>query len=50
MSTLIFDLSDAGNYESVSTLGILMMLLTFGLVAIAYRFVGGSALTVRRTG
>ncbi len=48
MSTLIFDLSDAGNFESVSTLGILMLLLTFALVAVAYRFFGGSALSVRR--
>jgi iron(III) transport system permease protein len=44
MSTLIFDLSDAGNFEPVSTLGILMMVLTLGLVAIAYRIFGGSPL------
>ncbi len=44
MSTLIFDLSDAGNFEPVSTLGILMMVLTLGLVAIAYRAFGGSPL------
>jgi iron(III) transport system permease protein len=50
ISTLIFDLSDAGNYEPVSTLGILMMVLTFVLVAVAYRFVGGTALTIRRAG
>jgi iron(III) transport system permease protein len=50
ISTLIFDLSDAGNYEPVSTLGILMMVLTFVLVAVAYRFVGGTALTTRRAG
>lgn len=48
MSTLIFDLSDAGNFEPVSTLGILMMTLTFGLVAVAYRTVGGSPLIARR--
>ncbi len=44
MSTLIFDLSDAGNFEPVSTLGILMMVITLGLVAIAYRAFGGSPL------
>lgn len=42
MSTLIFDLSDAGNFESVSTLGVIMMVLTLGLVALAYRVFGGN--------
>ena len=49
MSTLIFDLSDAGNYESVSTLGVLMMLLTFALVSLAYRAFGGAVVGQRRT-
>lgn len=49
MTTLIFDLSDYGNFEPVSTLGIIMMALTFGLVALAYRLFGGTVL-VRRTG
>jgi iron(III) transport system permease protein len=49
MSTLIFDLSDAGNYESVSTLGVLMMLLTFALVSVAYRAFGGAIVGQRRT-
>jgi iron(III) transport system permease protein len=48
MSTLIFDLSDAGNFEPVSTLGVLMMLLTFGLVALAYRVFGGAQLARAR--
>jgi iron(III) transport system permease protein len=48
MSTVIFDLSDAGNFEPLSTLGILMMVLTFGLVAIAYRAFGGSALVAHQ--
>jgi iron(III) transport system permease protein len=48
MSTLIFDLSDAGNYEPVSTLGILMMLLTFGMVTLAYRVVGRAMFAQRR--
>src|SRR5207245_4246433 len=48
MSTLIFDLSDAGNFESVSTLGIIMMLLTFALVLLAYRVFGGAQLARAR--
>ena len=48
MSTLIFDLSDAGNYEPVSTLGVLMMLLTFVLVSVAYRTFGGTIVGQRR--
>jgi hypothetical protein len=37
---VIFDFSDAGNYEAVSTMGILMMLITFAIVVLAYRFMG----------
>lgn len=48
MSTLIFDLSDAGNFEPVSALGVIMMLLTFGLVALAYRVFGGAQLARAR--
>ena len=48
MSTLIFDLSDAGNFEPVSTLGIIMMLLTFALVVVAYRLFGGAQLARSR--
>ncbi len=48
MSTVIFDLSDAGNFEPVSALGIIMMALTFGLVAVAYRLFGGSVLVQRQ--
>ncbi len=40
ITTVIFDFSDAGNYEAVSTMGILMMLITFGIVIAAYRFMG----------
>jgi iron(III) transport system permease protein len=50
ISTLIFDLSDAGNFEPVSALGILMMLLTFVLVAVAYRLFGGGELARSRAG
>ena len=48
MSTLIFDLSDAGNFEPVSTLGIIMMLLTFAMVVVAYRLFGGAQLARSR--
>ena len=40
ITTVIFDFSDAGNYEAVSTMGILMMLITFVIVIAAYRFMG----------
>lgn len=48
ISTLIFDLSDGGNFEPVSTLGVIMMILTLGLVALAYRFFGGVELARSR--
>jgi iron(III) transport system permease protein len=44
MSTLIFDLSDGGNFEPVSALGVIMMVLTLILVALAYRVFGGAQL------
>jgi iron(III) transport system permease protein len=40
ITTVIFDFSDAGNYEAVSTMGVLMMVVTFAIVALAYRFIG----------
>ena len=40
ISTVIFDFSDAGNYEAVSTMGVLMMVVTFAVVILAYRFLG----------
>jgi iron(III) transport system permease protein len=40
ITTVIFDFSDAGNYEAVSTMGIMMMLITFLIVIAAYRFLG----------
>jgi iron(III) transport system permease protein len=49
MTTVIFDLSDAGNFEPLSALGVIMMVLTFLLVAIAYRAFGRSPLHQRRT-
>jgi iron(III) transport system permease protein len=44
VTNVIFDLSDGGNYEPVSALGMLMMLTTFALIAIAYRLFGRSVL------
>jgi len=49
MTTVIFDLSDAGNYEAVSTLGIIMMLITFTIVVLAYRFLGRDFMAQRQT-
>ena len=40
VTTVIFDFSDAGNYEAVSTMGVLMMLITLLIVVVAYRFIG----------
>jgi len=48
MTNVIFDLSDGGNFEPVSTLGVLMMLLTFTLIAVAYRFFGRGVLFGRQ--
>jgi iron(III) transport system permease protein len=47
MTNLIFDLSDAGNFEPVSALGVLMMGLTFALIALAYRLLGRTVLFQR---
>ena len=48
MTNVIFDLSDGGNFEPVSTLGVLMMLLTFTLIGVAYRFFGRGVLFGRQ--
>ena len=40
ITTVIFDFSDAGNYEAVSTMGVLMMVITFLIVLVAYRLLG----------
>lgn len=48
MTTVIFDLSDAGNFEPVSALGIIMMAITFALVAVAYHLFGGTVLARRQ--
>jgi len=48
MTNVIFDLSDGGNFEPVSALGVLMMLLTFALIALAYRFFGRAVMIQRQ--
>jgi iron(III) transport system permease protein len=40
ISTQIYDYSDAGHYETVSAMGILMMVITFAIVVVAYRLLG----------
>jgi ABC-type Fe3+ transport system permease subunit len=40
ITTVIWDFSDAGNYEAVSTMGVLMMVITFVIVIVAYRAIG----------
>lgn len=47
VTTVIFDFSDAGNYEAVSTMGVLMMLITLLIVIVAYRFIGREVTRVR---
>ncbi|GAC1535478.1 MAG: iron ABC transporter permease [Myxococcales bacterium] len=48
MTNLIFDLSDGGNFEPVSALGVIMMALTFLLIALAYRLLGRAVLMQRQ--
>jgi iron(III) transport system permease protein len=48
ITNVIFDLSDEGNFEPLSALGIIMMVLTFGLVAVAYRVFGGAVFAQRQ--
>ena len=50
ITNVIFDLSDAGNFEPVSALGVLMMALTFALIAVAYRLFGRTVLFSRARG
>jgi iron(III) transport system permease protein len=50
MTTVIFDFSDAGNYEAVSTMGVLMMGATFAIVALARRLLGGDVARTRAAG
>jgi iron(III) transport system permease protein len=50
ITNVIFDLSDAGNFEPVSALGVLMMAMTFGLIALAYQLFGRTVLFSRARG
>lgn len=49
MSTVIYDYTDAGNLEAVSTLGVLMLVITLVLVVIAQRLKTGTAIERSRT-
>jgi iron(III) transport system permease protein len=49
MTTQIFDFSDAGNYEAVATLAILILAITLVIVSVAYRFLGRDFMETRRT-
>ncbi len=49
MSTMIYDFTDAGNFEAVSTLGVLMLLITLVIVALAHRLNAGAAIERSRT-
>ncbi len=40
MTTVIFDFSDAGNFEAVATMGILIMAITLAIVGVSYRLLG----------
>src|SRR5215813_631509 len=48
MTNVIFDLSDGGNFEPVSALGVLMMAMAFGLIAVAYPVIGRTVLIHRQ--
>jgi iron(III) transport system permease protein len=49
MTTQIFDFTDAGNYEAVATLAILILAITLVIVSFAYRFLGRDFMETRRT-
>jgi iron(III) transport system permease protein len=40
MSTVLFDLVNEGSFERVAALGVIMLIVVFGTVGIAYRFLG----------
>jgi len=40
MTTQIFDFSDAGNYEAVATLAVVILAITLTIVSLAYRLLG----------
>ncbi|GAA5234316.1 iron ABC transporter permease [Verticiella sediminum] len=48
MSVLILDLSEQGNYEVLSAIGVVMLVVTGALVALGMKFVGRDFMTRRR--
>jgi iron(III) transport system permease protein len=40
MATVLFDLVNEGSFERVAALGVVMLLIVFGTVGVAYRFLG----------
>ena len=49
MTTQIFDFSDAGNYEAVATLAILILAITLAIVSAAYRLLGRDFMETTRS-
>jgi iron(III) transport system permease protein len=49
MTTQIFDFSDAGNYEAVATLAIVILAVTLVIVSVAYRFLGRDFMETRKS-
>jgi iron(III) transport system permease protein len=49
MTTQIFDFTDAGNYEGVSTLAIIILAITLVIVSVAYRFLGRDFMETKGT-
>ena len=47
MTTQIFDFSDAGNYEAVASLAVIILVITFGVITLAYRLLGRDFTTTR---
>jgi iron(III) transport system permease protein len=50
VSVLIFDLNESGDLAAISVLGLIMLVVTFGVVALANRLrLGGGAMRLRNT-
>jgi iron(III) transport system permease protein len=49
MTTQIYDFTDAGNYEAVATLAVVILAITLAIVSVAYRFLGRDFMDSRRT-
>jgi iron(III) transport system permease protein len=47
VTTVMFDYLDSGNYEAVATMGLIMMMISFVLVLVAYRVLGRDFLATR---